>query len=327
MRRVSDLSSGRQLKILSGNANPKLAWEVAQHLGQDLVRAEVGRFVDGEVSVVINESIRGSDLFIIQPTSPPVNDNLIELLIMIDAARRASAARVNIIIPYFGYARQDRKTRPREPITAKLCANMLTAAGAHRVISLDLHSPAIQGFFDIPVDHLQGGVLLADYFLSLGIKDPVVVSPDRGGVPRCRDLGDRLGDVPIAIIDKVRIPGQPSYIKKMDSLVGDVCGKTAIILDDIIDSAGTIVKAAKLLQENGARDIYAAASHALFSGNAVQYLEYSPIQEVVVLDTISIDGSGRNSPKLRVISVAPLLAEVIKMVNQELSVSSLFRAM
>ncbi|HEY8393736.1 MAG TPA: ribose-phosphate pyrophosphokinase [Thermaerobacter sp.] len=310
--------SGR-LKIFSGSANPELARAIAQHIGVPLGDLELGRFANGEIRVSVNESVRGADVFVIQPTCHPPNDTLMELLVLLDALKRASAWRVNAVVPFYGYARQDRKTRPREPITAKLVANLLTVAGADRVVTMDLHAGQIQGFFDVPVDHLTAVPLLADYFAKKNLERPVVVSPDHGGVPRARDLANRLG-VPIAIIDKRR--PEPGVAEVM-SVVGDVEGRTAIMIDDIIDSGGTIRQGAEALIALGAKAVYACCTHAVFSGNALERLAEAPIEEIVVTDTIPLP-AGAERARVRVLSVAPIFGEAIIRIHEDLSVSRLF---
>lgn len=308
-----------RLKIFAGNSNPELAKAIAEHLGTPLGDMEVGRFSNGEIQVLINESVRGHDTFVIQPTSSPANDNLMELLIIIDALRRASARRITAVIPFYGYARQDRKTKPREPITAKLVANLITMAGARRVLTMDLHAGQIQGFFDIPVDHLQGVPILAEYFSHKDLVDPVVVSPDTGGVPRAGALSKRLG-AGIAIIDKRR--PRPNVAEVMN-VIGDVRGHTCIMVDDMIDTAGTLTEGAKALMERGAREVYAAATHAIFSGPAVERMVASPIREVIITDTIPIEAEKRFD-KLVQLSVAKLFGEAIVRIHEDLSVSKMF---
>jgi len=307
------------LKIFSGNANPELAREIAAQLGIPLGEIEVGRFSNGEIKVIVNENVRGSDAFVIQPTSSPVNDNLMELLIIIDALRRASASRITAVIPFYGYARQDRKTRGREPITAKLVANLITTAGAGRVLTMDLHAGQIQGFFDIPVDHLIAVPLLAEHFARKNLQDVVVVSPDFGSVTRARDMAERL-KVPIAIVDKRR--PEPNVAEVMN-IIGRVEGKTVILVDDIIDTAGTIVLAAQALMERGAKEVYACGTHAVLSGPAIERLEASPIKELVVTNTIALKPEQKIA-KIKVISVARILGEAIIRIHEGLSVSKLF---
>ncbi|MGQ9712121.1 MAG: ribose-phosphate diphosphokinase [Desulfotomaculales bacterium] len=312
-------SRHKKLKIFTGNANPALAAEICEYLGVPLGDSQVTRFSDGEIQVYINENVRGTDVFVIQPTCQPVNENLMELLIMIDAFRRASARRITAVVPYYGYARQDRKTRAREPITAKLVANLLTAAGARRVITMDLHAGQIQGFFDIPVDHLLAAPILAAYIRRAGLENAVVVSPDVGGVTRARDLAERI-HAPLAVIDKRR--PEPN-VAEVTNVIGPVGGQTAVIVDDIIDTAGTIVKAAEALLQFGARAVYVCCTHPVLSGPAVKRLAESPVQEVIVTNTIPV-GREKAIDKIKILSVAPLLGEAIIRVHEDLSVSKLF---
>lgn len=308
-----------KLKVFTCNANPQLAREIAEHIGLTLGDAETVRFSDGECQMKMNESVRGCDVFVIQPTSAPVNEHLMELLVMVDALKRASAKSINVVIPYYGYARQDRKARPRDPITAKLVANLIETAGAHRVITMDLHATQIQGFFDIPVDHLLGVPILGKYFVEKGLEDIVVVSPDHGGVTRARKLAERL-EAPIAIIDKRR--PEPNVAEVMN-IVGNISGRTAIIIDDIIDTAGTITLAANALVEAGAREVYACCTHPVLSGPAIERIEKSSIRELVVTNTIPLS-SEKLTDKVKVLSVAPIIGEAIIRVHEELSVSRLF---
>lgn len=309
-----------RLKLFTGNANPELAQEIADYLGVHIGEAKVKRFSDGEISVAIDESVRGVDVFVVQPTCPPVNDHLMELLIMMDAFRRASAARINAVIPYYGYARQDRKTRARDPITAKLVSNILTSAGADRVVTVDLHAGQIQGFFDIPVDHLPGVPTLAEYLRHKNFAGEVVVlSPDLGGVTRARDLANRL-DCSIAIIDKTR--PEPNVSEVMN-VIGDIEGKSVIIVDDIIDTAGTITEASRVMIEKGAKEVYACATHAVFSGPALSRLKSAPLKEIVVTNTIPI-ARENILDNMTVLSVAPLIGEAILRIHEDLSVSKLF---
>mgnify|MGYP005841893419 FL=1 len=312
-------SRHKKLKIFTGNANPALAAEICEYLSVPLGDSQVTRFSDGEIQVHINENVRGTDVFVIQPTCQPVNENLMELLIMIDAFRRASARRITAVVPYYGYARQDRKTRAREPITAKLVANLLTAAGARRVITMDLHAGQIQGFFDIPVDHLLAAPILAAYIRRAGLENAVVVSPDVGGVTRARDLAERI-HAPLAVIDKRR--PEPN-VAEVTNVIGPVGGQTAVIVDDIIDTAGTIVKAAEALLQFGARAVYVCCTHPVLSGPAVKRLAESPVQEVIVTNTIPV-GREKAIDKIKILSVAPLLGEAIIRVHEDLSVSKLF---
>ena len=311
-----------KLKIFSLSSNRPLAEKIAEAVGLELGKISISRFSDGEVKVNVEESIRGAHVYIVQSTSDPVNDNLMELLIMIDALRRASAKTINVVMPYYGYARQERKAQSREPITAKLVANMITIAGADRVLTLDLHAPQIQGFFDIPVDHLIGVPLLADYFLEKGLfgEDVVVVSPDHGGVVRARKLADFLKS-PIAIIDKRR--PRPNVSEVMN-IIGDVAGKQCIIIDDMIDTAGTITLAAAALLDKGADSVYACCTHAVLSGPAVERLDESEIKEVIVTDSIQ-QPEGRHLDKLQTISVGTLVGEAIKRIHENRSVSPLFQ--
>lgn len=309
----------KRLRIFSGNANPVLAKEIAAYLGLTVGDAFVGKFNNGEIQVMIDESVRGTDVFIVQPTSYPVNDNMMELLIMIDAVKRASAKNITAVIPYYAYARQDRKTRGREPISAKLMANLLTVAGATRVVTMDLHAGQIQGFFDIPVDNLPGVPTLAEYIMSLQLQDLVVVSPDLGGVSRARQFADRM-HAPIAIIEKRRpAPG----VAEVMNLIGTVEGKTAVIVDDIVDTAGSLTEGANALARMGAKAVYACCTHAVLSDPAVERIEKSNITELIVTNTIPMV-EAKSSSKIKVLSVAPLLGEAIIRIFGELSVSKLF---
>ena len=308
-----------KLKVFTCNANPKLAKEIAEHIGVPLGNAQAVQFSDGECQIKLNESVRGCDVFVIQPTSAPVNEHLMELLVMVDALKRASAKSINVVIPYYGYARQDRKARARDPITAKLVANLIETAGAQRVITMDLHATQIQGFFDIPVDHLLGVPILAKHFAEKGLEDIVVVSPDHGGVTRARKLAERL-EAPIAIIDKRR--PEPNVAEVMN-IVGNIEGKTAIIIDDIIDTAGTITLAANALVEAGARDVYACCTHPVLSGPAIERITNSKIKELIVTNSIPLSDD-KLTDKITVLSVAPIIGEAIIRVHEELSVSKLF---
>lgn len=314
-------STSKRLKIFSGNANPELAQEICQYLGVEMGASKVSHFSDGEIQARINESVRGADVFVVQPTSTPVNENLMELLIMVDALRRASARRITAVMPYYGYARQDRKTRARDPITAKLVANLLTASGARRMITMDLHAGQIQGFFEFPVDHLPGGPILAEYFMQNLKDNVVVVSPDIGGVTRARDLAERIG-APLAIIDKRR--PEPN-VAEVTNVIGKISGKNVIMIDDIIDTAGTITKGAAALLERGAKEIHVCCTHAVLSGPAIERLAESPIKEVVVTNTIPLPQE-KMIDKIKVLSIAPLLGEAIIRIHEDLSVSKLFDA-
>lgn len=316
----SNTCARNALQILGGNAHPALTESICQHVGIAPTKANVIQFADGETSVQILENVRGADLFIVQPTCFPTNNNLMELLIMIDAVRRASAKRITAVMPYFGYARQDRKDRPRVPITAKLVANLITTAGADRVLTIDMHTGQIQGFFDIPVDHIFAAPVFVQFLRSLGFNstDLVVVSPDTGSVKRARAYAKNF-DAPIAIIDKRR--PKPNVAEAMH-VVGDVRGKHAIITDDLVDTGGTLAAAAEALMESGAIDVYACCTHAVLSGKAVEKLTNSPMCQMVVTDTIPL--GDKTSPKLQVKTVAPLLGEAIKSIHEETSVGRLF---
>jgi ribose-phosphate pyrophosphokinase len=310
---------GKSIKVLCCNANKELAKDIAFDLGIPVGDAQVGTFSNGEISVGINESIRGADVFVVQSTSAPVNDNLMELLIMIDALKRASAGRINAVIPFYGYARQDRKAKSREPITAKLVANLIEAAGADRVITMDLHAPQIQGFFDIPVDHLYAAPLIVNYFVNKKLDDIVVVSPDVGGVTRARALATKL-EAPLAIIDKRR--PKPNVSEVMN-IIGDIENKNCIVIDDMVDTAGSIVNAAKVLKDMGAKDIYVACTHPVLSGPAFERIQDSVIKELVVTNTIPLPAN-KPTDKITVLSVASLFAEAIKRIYEGLSLSKLF---
>ncbi|WP_028781777.1 ribose-phosphate diphosphokinase [Thalassobacillus devorans] len=307
------------LKVFSLNSNPSLAQEIAENIGTELGKCSVTTFSDGEIQINIEESIRGCDVYVVQSTCAPVNQHIMELLIMIDALKRASARTINIVMPYYGYARQDRKARSREPITAKLVANLLQTAGATRVLMLDLHAPQIQGFFDIPIDHLVGVPILSEYFEEKNFDDVVVVSPDHGGVTRARKMADIL-KAPIAIIDKRR--PRPNVSEVMN-IVGNIEGKTAILIDDIIDTAGTITLAANALVENGAKDVYACCTHPVLSGPAIERIENSKIKELVVTNTIPL-GEDKKIDKVTELSIAPLISEAIIRVHEFKSISILF---
>jgi len=308
-----------KLRILTGNANPELAEKICNYLGVGLGKAKVSRFSDGEVQVEIDESVRGMDTFVVQSTCPPVNDNLVELLIMLDALKRASSGRITVVIPYYGYARQDRKVFPRTSISARLVANLITVAGASRVLAMDLHAGQIQGFFDIPVDHLYALPVQFNYLKKIK-GEIVVVSPDAGGVERVRELGKRL-NASIAIIDKRR---EKANVSKVMHVIGDVKNKTAILLDDMIDTGGTIVQAAQAIMDNGAGAVYACCSHAVLSGNAVEKIGASPLTELVATNTIPLSEGAQKLKKIKVLDVSPILGEAIKRIHSDESVSSLF---
>lgn len=309
------------MKVFSGSANRSLAEKIAQNLGMELGEAQVVRFNDGEVFVKINETVRGEEVFVIQSTSDPVNENIMELLIFIDALRRASAKHIVAVIPYYGYARQDRKASPREPITAKLVANLLTSAGANRVMFMDLHAKQIQGFFDIPADHMEALPLLAKYFINKGLcgDKVVVVSPDVGGVKRARSLAEWL-DTTIAIVDKRR--PKPNVAEVMN-VIGDINGKIAIFIDDIIDTGGTITQGAEAIIARGATEAYACCTHGVFSGPAIERIKNSPLKEVIVTDSIELPES-KKIDKIKLLSVDKLLTEAIKRVHSNQSLSQLF---
>ena len=308
-----------EYKIFTGNAHPELAEKIASIMGKPLGKCDVAQFSDGEISLNLWESVRGVDIYIVQPTCDPVNDNLMELLIMIDAMKRASAGRINAVIPYYGYARQDRKAKARDPITSKLVANLIVAAGADRVVTMDLHANQIQGYFDIPVDHLVGMPILAKYFKEKNLDDVVVVSPDHGSVTRARNMAEYL-DCPIAIVDKRRPEPNKSEIM---NIIGNIDGKNCIILDDMIDTAGTICNAAAAIKDLGAKEVYSCVTHAVLSGPAIKRLEESVIKEVVLLDTIPID-KDKMIDKFTTLSVAPIFAEAMTRIFTNGSVSKLF---
>ncbi|MEY2845363.1 MAG: hypothetical protein RL076_909 [Chloroflexota bacterium] len=308
-----------RLQVFSGNANLALAKEISACLNLNLGRALVTKFKNGETRVKIEENVRGSDVFIVQPTCIPVNDNLMELLIIIDAVRRASAARITAVIPYYGYAKQEKKTTGREPISAKLVANLIRTAGAHRVLTMDLHAPAIEGFFDIPVDHLQAGQLLSEYVRGLNLKDPVVISPDAGGVGRANEFRERIG-AGLAIIAKQR--PRPDTVEMIE-MVGDVSGRPAVIVDDMISTGGTLVEAAKSLLNRGATHVYACATHGIFAGDGLDAIRASQMVETIVTNTIPQSPDAAQS-RVRTISVAPLFAEAILRIHKDLSLSALF---
>jgi ribose-phosphate pyrophosphokinase len=308
------------LKLFSGSAHPPLTKDIADFLGIPVGQARLRRFPDSEVSFQIDENIRGADVFIVQPTSNPVDPHLMELLVMIDAFRRSSAARITAVVPYYGYARQDRKDKPRVPISAKLVANLLSAAGTNRVLTMDLHKAQIQGFFDIPVDHLFAAPVIIDYCSRLEYPDLTIVSPDAGGAERARAYAKRL-DAELAIVDKRRTEDGTAEVM---NVIGDVRGRTCILQDDIIDTAGTIVKAAVALKEAGAERVLACAVHGVLSGPAIERIDKSPLDELIVTNSIPLRIEGQNCRKIRVLSVARLLGQAIRNIHEETSVSSLF---
>jgi len=310
------------LTLFAGNANQALAHDIARHLSTHLGRAYVGRFSDGEVNIELMENVRGRDVFIVQPTCPPTNDHLIELLVMVDACRRASAARITAVVPYFGYSRQDRRPRAtRSAITAKLVANMIQSAGVHRLLTIDLHSDQIQGFFDIPVDNVYASpVLLGDAYRQR-YENMIVVSPDVGGVVRARALAKRLDDADLAIIDKRR--PRPNESKVMN-IIGEVAGKTCVLIDDMVDTAGTLCAGAQALKDEGALKVVAYITHPILSGNAIEKITKSALDELVVTDTIPLSPAAKQCGRIRQLSVAGLLAETIRRIRDEDSVSSLY---
>lgn len=308
------------IKLLSGNAHRGLALKVCEHMATPLTDTTVTTFSDGEVMVQINENVRGDDVFVIQPTCTPVNHNIMELLLLIDALKRASARRITAVVPYYGYGRQDRKVQPRVPISSKLVADLLTAAGTNRLLTIDLHAGQIQGFFNIPVDHLYAAPVLLDYIKRCGFSDLVIVSPDAGGVERARAFAKRL-DASLAIIDKRR---ESANVSRVMNVIGDVRDKDVIILDDMMDTAGTTTQAAQALKDNGARRVLAASSHAVLSGPAIDRINGSVLEEVITTDTIPLDDKMNVCVKLTVLSIAGLLGEAIRRIHEESSVSSLF---
>jgi ribose-phosphate pyrophosphokinase len=308
------------IKLLSGNAHRGLALKVGEYMGTPLTDTMVTTFSDGEVMVQINENVRGYDVFVIQPTCTPVNHNIMELLLLIDALKRASARRITAVVPYYGYGRQDRKVQPRVPISSKLVADLLTAAGTNRLLTIDLHAGQIQGFFNIPVDHLYAAPVLLDYIKKCSFSDLVIVSPDAGGVERARAFAKRL-DASLAIIDKRR---EAANVSRVMNVIGDVRGRDAIILDDMIDTAGTTTQAAQALKDSGAKRVFAACSHAVLSGPAIDRINGSVLEEVITTDTIPLDEKRSVCKKLTVLSIASILGEAIRRIHDESSVSSLF---
>ncbi|MDP2856837.1 MAG: ribose-phosphate pyrophosphokinase [Bacillota bacterium] len=314
------VASDGRLKVFSGNANPDLAKEICEQTGIHLGEISVSAFSDGEIKVIIKENVRGDDVFIVQPTSTPVNNNLMELLIIIDAMKRSSAKRITAVVPYYGYGRQDRKTRGREPITAKLVANLIDVAGADRVLTMDLHASQIQGFFDLPVDHLTAMPILAQYFAKKQIPEVIVIAPDVGGVTRARMMAELIA-APIAIVDKRR--PEPNVSEALH-IIGEIDGKTAIIVDDMIDTAGSVSEISRVLLDHGAAAVYACCSHPVLSGPAIDRLNDSAIKEIIVTNTVPLP-QGCSCPKIKVLSVAPILGEAIARIHMDMSVSELFR--
>ncbi len=316
------IAHGKNIKIFTANSNPEFAKKISDHLGLAIGKSEVGKFSDGEIFVNIGETVRGSDVFVVQSTCSPVNDNIMELLIMIDAFKRASAGRITAVIPYFGYARQDRKAKARDPISAKLVADLIATAGADRVLTMDLHAPQIQGFFNIPVDHLLGMPVLSKYYknkIKSSGNETIVVSPDLGSVTRARAFAQKI-DVPLAIVDKRR---PKANVSEVMNIIGDIKDKDIILLDDMIDTAGTIVNSAKALKERGAKNVYACCTHAVLSGPAIERIRDSVIDELVVLDTVPLTEE-KKLDKIKVLSVANVFGEAIERIYEDLSVSTLF---
>jgi len=307
------------MNIITGNANPKLAKEICKYLKMPLANALVATFSEGEIRVKIDENVRGMDVFIVQPTCPPVNDNLMELLILIDALKRASAKRITAVLPYFGYARQDRKDQPRVPITAKLVANLITTAGADRILTVDLHAGQIQGFFDIPMDHLYAVNIFVNHIKKIKLKDIVIVSPDVGGIKMARAYAKKF-EAPLAIVDKRRISGEDTEAM---NILGEIKGKNLIIVDDLVATASSLVEAAAALKKQGGKEIYAAITHPVLSGPAIKRINDSVIKKLFVTNTIPVE-NGKKHKKIEVLSIAPLLAEAIKRIHNEESVSCLF---
>ena len=317
---MADQHNRQMLKVFTGNAHRSLAREICGHLGVPLGEAHVGRFPDGEVRLQIMENVRGADVFVIQPTCSPVNDNLMELLIMLDALRRASAERITAVMPYYGYARQDRKDRPRVPISSKLVADLVTSAGAHRVLALDLHANQIPGYFNIPVDHLYATPVTVDYFRKLRLKNLVVVSPDPGGLERAHAFAKRL-KAPLAILDKRR---EDADVVEVMNVIGDTVGKTCLIVDDMIDTGGTLVRGAKALLDKGAEKVYACCTHGVFARDAISRICESPLEQVVATNSIPLSAEGQKCGKIKVLSVGRLLARAVRSIHEETSVSKLF---
>jgi ribose-phosphate pyrophosphokinase len=311
---------GRELRVFTGSAHPALGEAIARFLGVPLGRAHLSRFSDGEVWFQIQDNVRGADVFVVQPTGPPVNENLMELLVMLDAFKRSSASRITAVLPYYGYARQDRKDKPRVPISAKLVADLLSAAGTDRVLTMDLHASQIQGFFNVPVDHLFAAPVILDYVMRLKLPRLTVVSPDAGGVERARAYAKRL-DAALAIVDKRR---EAPNVAEVHQVVGDVEGRSALIVDDMVDTGGTLAKVAHAIKEAGAREVLASSSHAVLSGQAVEKIEKSPLSKLIVTDSIPLAEDKRRCGKLVVLSIAELMGKAIRNIHEEASVTSLF---
>ncbi len=310
----------RELRIFSGSAHPALAEAISRHLGMPIGRAYLARYSDGEIWYQIQDNVRGVDVFVVQPTAPPVNENLMELLIMLDAFKRSSASRITAVLPYYGYARQDRKDKPRVPISAKLVADLLSTAGCDRVLTMDLHAAQIQGFFDVPVDHLFAAPVIIDYVAKLQLADLTIVSPDAGGVERARAYAKRL-DASLAIVDKRR---ETANVAEIHHVIGEVAGRTTLIVDDMVDTAGTLAKVADALRENGAKEVLASSSHAVLSGPALERIEASALSKLIVTDSIPLSEEKRRCAKIVQLSVAELLSKAIRNIHEEASVTSLF---
>jgi ribose-phosphate pyrophosphokinase len=311
---------GRELRVFTGSAHPDLGESIARFLGVPLGRAHLSRFSDGEIWFQIQDNVRGADVFVVQPTGPPVNENLMELLVMLDAFKRSSASRITAVLPYYGYARQDRKDKPRVPISAKLVADLLSAAGTDRVLTMDLHASQIQGFFNVPVDHLFAAPVILDYVSRLKLPKLTVVSPDAGGVERARAYAKRL-DATLAIVDKRR---EAPNVAEVHQVVGDVEGRSALIVDDMVDTGGTLAKVAQAIKNAGAREVLASSSHAVLSGAAVEKIDHSPLSKLIVTDSIPLPEEKRRSEKLVVLSIAELMGKAIRNIHEEASVTSLF---
>jgi ribose-phosphate pyrophosphokinase len=310
----------KELRIFTGSAHPALGEAIARSLGLPVGRAHLSRFSDGEIWFQIQDNVRGADVFVVQPTGPPVNENLMELLVMLDAFKRSSASRITAVIPYYGYARQDRKDKPRVPISAKLVADLLSAAGTSRVLTMDLHASQIQGFFDMPVDHLFAAPVIIEYVANLRLPNLTIVSPDAGGVERARAYAKRL-DATLAIVDKRR---ETANVAEVHHVIGDVEGRTTLIVDDIVDTAGTLAKVAGALKQAGARDILASSTHAVLSGRAIENIEASPLSRLIVTDSIPVPKDRRRCEKIVVLSIAELMGKAIRNIHEEASVTSLF---
>jgi len=311
---------GRELRVFTGTAHPALGEAIARFLGVPLGRAHLSRFSDGEVWFQIQDNVRGADVFVVQPTGAPVNENLMELLVMLDAFKRSSASRITAVMPYYGYARQDRKDKPRVPISAKLVADLLSAAGTNRVLTMDLHASQIQGFFDVPVDHLFAAPVIIEYVAKLDLPDVVIVSPDPGGVERARAYAKRL-DATLAIADKRR---PTANVAEVHHIIGEVEGRTALIVDDMVDTAGTLTKVAEAVQQAGAREVLASCSHAVLSGPALERIEKSSLSKLIVTDSIPLSEEKKRCPKIVQLSIAELMAKAIRNIHEEASVTSLF---